>query len=315
MTASLPKADVYTDFQGLSSLRTQARTDSQETLREVADQFEALFIQMMLKSMRDANLGEGLLDNDQTETYQAMFDKQIAIDLSKGRGIGLADMIVRQLGQSGMAAGATEADDAPSADARSHAERPMSLTLGDSVATGKDKIEGTSTWKPATPEAFLRDLWPHAERAAGELGASPEALLAQAALETGWGKHMISGTDGRNSFNLFGIKADSRWQGERVVNETVEYRDGVVRKERAHFRAYASVADSFRDYADFLKSNPRYQEALEAASDAPTYTRALEDAGYATDPEYSRKINQIMGSNRFREALGEIKEGGLKPLS
>jgi peptidoglycan hydrolase FlgJ len=312
MTAPLPKTDVYTDFQGLSALRTQAQAGREETLREVAGQFEALFIQMMLKSMREASLGEGLLDNDQTETYQAMFDKQIAIDMSSGRGIGLSDMIVRQLGGGGIETRAADARHEPANHGpQDRAQQSLSATR----VAGERAVKPAVGWASDTPEAFVSHLWPHAKRTADQLGVKPEALLAQAALETGWGKHMISGADGRNSYNLFGIKADSRWKGERVATETIEYRDGLVRKERAHFRAYASVAESFNDYADFLSANPRYREALDSGADALAFTHALAAAGYATDPEYSTKINQIMSSNRFRGVLGEIKEPDPEPLS
>ncbi|MCO6412049.1 MAG: flagellar assembly peptidoglycan hydrolase FlgJ [Thiogranum sp.] len=312
MTASLSKTDVYTDFQGLSALRTQARGGREETLREVAGQFEALFIQMMLKSMRDASLGEGLLDNDQTQTYQAMFDKQIAIDMSSGRGIGLSEMIVRQLGGAGIE---TRAADARQASPNDIPQARAQQSLSTVPVADEKSVKPAVGWKPDTPEAFVTHLWPHAKRTADQLGVKPEALLAQAALETGWGRHMIIGSDGRNSNNLFGIKADSRWKGGRVATETIEYRDGLVRKERAHFRAYASVAESFSDYAEFLTGNPRYRKALDSGADAREFTRALAAAGYATDPEYSAKIDQIMGSNRFRDALGEIKEPGLAPLS
>jgi flagellar protein FlgJ len=147
------------------------------------------------------------------------------------------------------------------------------------------------------------------------MGIQPEAIIAQAALETGWGKHMIRSPDGRNSFNLFGIKANPQWHGQRVTTETLEFRDGVMSKERDSFRAYQSLEESFSDYADFLTSNPRYKKALETAHDAPAFTRALSEAGYATDPDYSHKINQIMNSERLSSAITQIKEFGLEPLT
>ena len=170
-------------------------------------------------------------------------------------------------------------------------------------------------WSPATPENFVRELLPHARQAADELGTKPEVLIAQAALETGWGQHMIRSQDGTNSFNLFGIKADAGWQGARALTDTVEYRDGLMRRERAPFRAYDSLADSFSDYVDFLKSNPRYREALNQGDDAPAFARALSEAGYATDPDYSNKINRIMGSSQLRGAVSDIKEISREPLS
>ncbi len=309
MTQGVLQTDVYTDFQGLNVLRNRARSDgnSEETLREVASQFEALFLQMMLKSMRDASLGESMLDNEHTKTYQAMFDKQIAIKMSEGKGIGLAEMMVKQLHkQDSYDAGtkqtkltgtdlnlspSTPQQDGDKQDGDRFKSVPLTITPGRRVS-----------FNPETPQAFVRQLWPQARQAADELGTRPEVLLAQAALETGWGQHMIRGTDGNNSFNLFGIKADAGWKGARVTTETIEFRDGLMRRERAQFRAYRSPQESFSDYVDFLKRNPQYHDALRQADDPQAFTRALADAGYATDPDYAGKINRILGSSHLQEA-------------
>ena len=219
MTMTTPS---YTDFAGLSELRSQSRVDPQASLKQVAKQFEGIFIQMMLKSMRDANLAEGLLDSQHSRTYQSMYDKQIAIELSRQQGLGLADMMVRQLSRSNGIESGTGAE----AAAPGSAQANIPVNSVNAVEGGKDgslhprvnavesvKERGlggiTPDWQPDSPETFIRELWPHAQRAARELGTRPELLLAQTALETGWGKHMIRGTDGRNSFNLFGIKADA----------------------------------------------------------------------------------------------------------
>ncbi len=316
MTQGIIQTDVYTDFQGINALRNRVRTDgdSEETLRAVAEQFEALFLQMMLKSMRDASLGDSMLDNDNTKTYQSMFDKQISIEMSKGEGIGLADMLVQQLrGNKGV--DASEKAGISVSPQRDFTEltntRPNLLQVKKPSETSSLDRQ-VPDWKPESPKEFVRKLWPHAKRAADELGAKPEMLIAQAALETGWGQRMVRGADGRNSFNLFGIKADNNWQGARATTETIEFRDGLMRKERAQFRAYASPEESFSDYVDFLKSNPRYNDALRQADDAPAFTRALSEAGYATDPDYAGKINRIMDGSHLREALGgvEISETG-----
>jgi len=302
VTQGIIQTDVYTDFQGINALRNSARKDggSEETLRKVAEQFEALFIQMMLKSMRDASLGDGMLDNEHTKTYQSMFDKQISIEMSKGQGIGLADMMVQQLRKRG------EGDSSDAAELT--VSRPVAPQQ---VASAPELQSSTTTqapdWTPESPKDFVRELWPHAKRAADELGTRPEMLIAQAALETGWGQRMIRGADGNNSFNLFGIKADNGWKGARVSTETIEFRDGLMRKERAQFRAYASPEESFSDYVDFLKRNPRYSDALRQADDAPAFARALSEAGYATDPDYANKINQIMGSSHLREMAAGVE--------
>ena len=311
MTTPVSHADVYTDFQGLSALRAGARDNSEESLREIAGQFEAIFIQMMLKSMRDANLGEGLMDSDHVKTYQSMFDQQIALDLSKRNSLGLADMMVQQLSRAQEGSTEMPTDGVVTHGPVQHAmlqetlrRAPETASIDSASRNASEKTANRDDWRPDSPEAFVKALWPHAQRAADELGTRPELLVSQAALETGWGKHMIRGTDGSNSFNLFGIKADSGWQGERAVTETVEFRDGLMRKERAAFRAYDSLADSVSDYVEFLKSNPRYQEALSSAEDAPAFAQALFEAGYATDPDYAGKINRIMDSQRLRDAVG-----------
>ena len=313
MTSPVAHNDVYTDFQGLSELRSRVRNNSEAALREVAGQFEALFIQMMLKSMRDAGLGEGILDSEHTKTYQAMFDKQISIDLSKRQGLGLAEMMVRQLSRAGGGDGSNDPELAPQSPTFQALVRPAAAFAAPAHSRGTSAVN--TDWSADSPQAFVTELWPHAERTARKLRLAPEALIAQAALETGWGKHVMSRPDGHSSFNFFGIKADARWRGERVTSETIEFRDGLMRKERASFRAYSSLAEGFADYADFLQSNPRYREALNNAGNAAGFAQALVEAGYATDPEYANKIKEIMNSKQLRTTITEIKESGSEPLS
>jgi flagellar protein FlgJ len=167
-------------------------------------------------------------------------------------------------------------------------------------------------WRPENPQQFVEDLWPHARRAANELGVKPGVLIAQAALESGWGKHQIRFDDERPSFNLFGIKADGRWDGDRVGVSTLEYRDGVARRERAEFRAYDSLGAAFDDYVDFIQSNPRYGEALAAAGSEQGYVQGLARAGYATDPRYADKILSILERPEFAATVTASAEKGLK---
>jgi flagellar protein FlgJ len=159
-----------------------------------------------------------------------------------------------------------------------------------------------------SPESFLGQLWPVAEEAAARLNLAPEALLAQAALETGWGRHVIRHRSGHSSHNLFGIKADARWDGDRIRVSTLEYREGVALQTRANFRAYASFEDSFADYVDFLQRNPRYREALAKTDDPKAYFAALQQAGYATDPAYAEKIQKILESEPMQRTRRAIKE-------
>jgi len=156
-----------------------------------------------------------------------------------------------------------------------------------------------------SPEHFVNTLLPIAESISADTGIDPRLMVAQAALETGWGKHMILGDSNQPSYNLFGIKADSRWQGEAVTITTTEFREGVPMKERADFRAYPDYESSFRDYVSFLESNPRYRDVLASADQPEVFARKLQEAGYATDPQYGNKINQIMN----RDSLMTLSMG------
>ena len=314
MAASLDPV-AYADLQGLAQLRSQVRAEgddrSPETLRKVAGQFEALFVQMMLKNMRDSSLNDGLLDSDQTKFYQGMFDQQIATEMSKGQGLGLADMLIRQLGGAaptppGGPQGVADPFAGPVAPRRSGTAASGTYAPVPSEGAG---VEGTAQWRPETREDFVRGLWPHAEQAAQQLGVDPRVLIAQAALETGWGQHVMPRGDGRSSHNLFGIKADGRWSGEQVSARTMEFRDGFLQREQAAFRAYASPAESMADYAEFIKANPRYGSALGSA-DAGRYANELQRAGYATDPDYAKKIMSIFNGEGFQQAVAEAQFQG-----
>lgn len=281
----IPSPDIYTDFQSLTRLRTQARENSPEALRAVAKQFEGIFLQMMLKGMREASLGDGIMDSEQTEFYQGMFDQQLSTTLSQGRGMGLADMLVKQLGGN-LAAIAKDSNKNISG-----------------VTTPHDLTAVAVTPSPpsfSSPEEFVKSLWPHAQEAGKELGVAPAALLAQAALESGWGQSVMRHPDGRSSHNLFGIKADARWQGERLVMPTLEYNDGKAGRRNEAFRSYDSFSASFADYANFLRANPRYGQALAVAGDPQAFANALQDAGYATDPAYARKIGAILHGDTLK---------------
>lgn len=315
-------ADIYTDFQGLAKLRTEARTDSPKALREAARQFEALFLQQMLKSMREASMGEGLMENDQSKHYQSMYDQQLGIDLSKGRGLGLAETLMRQLGgqfpeaesDTPVAMNGNHASQLGGTDVRraptGHERIAVQATPMTDVGTGRELRASDpgvhAGWE--SPQEFVQALRPHAERAAAALGTRPEVLIAQAALETGWGRAMPRHEDGSASHNLFGIKADSRWDGERVAVQTMEFRDGLMQRERASFRSYDTLAQGFEDYVSFMRDNPRYQQALETAGDGARYVRELQQAGYATDPDYADKIDAIMSGQRLASAL-EVSRG------
>jgi len=268
----------FADFQGLASLKNDAKDKAPTALKEAARQFESLFTQMLLKSMREANKSFGedsLFGSDQGDMYQDMFDDQIAMQLSKGKGLGLADMLVRQL-QGGVQS--TEKISAPASSAP--AANSQALTT--------------------SKEDFLRQLRPHAEQAARELGVDANALLAQAALETGWGRSVPCNANGDCSFNLFGIKAGSQWSGATVNVPTLEFEAGIPVRKVERFRAYDSPADSFRDYAALIRDSSRYASARGAGDNVEAFATALQQGGYATDPHYAQKIAAVASEVRAR---------------
>jgi flagellar protein FlgJ len=299
---------VVTDFQQFTALRTDARGGGEAALREAANQFEAIFLQTMLKSMRDASMGDPIFGNSNaSEMYQDLFDKQMAMEISNGPGLGFADLLVRQLG-----GGRTGGGD----DGGMAIGREFDRAMQQAPAIGRRvPVEGTAErplWQ--SPAEFVRKLWPYASRAADRLNVDPRALIAQAALETGWGRHVIADDNGRSSLNLFGIKASGGWQGDAVSVRTIEYRGGAARPEVASFRAYPSLAAGFDDYAELLGSNPRYENVLNRGDDVEGYAEALQEAGYATDPAYADKIKSLLGSETMGRALESLKFGGLMPI-
>lgn len=272
---ALPTPSI-TDFASFSGLRASARANDPDAVRKAAQQFEALFTQQLLKSARAANLGDDVLGGGQTAFYQDLFDQQMALHLSSGKGLGLADMLVKQLQTLGAVAAPS---DAP-AIAAPRAEIPLRAAQN----------------PPGSAEQFIDQIRPHAERAAQELGVPPEAIMAQAALETGWGRRVPEQADGRSSHNYFGIKATPGWSGSRVEKTTHEHLGGRMQKVSAEFRAYDSPAQAFDDYVDFLKSNPRYAEALKNGGETSRFAQGLQAAGYATDPAYADKLLKVSNS-------------------
>jgi flagellar protein FlgJ len=317
-------AQTATDFAALAELRARASADAGAVTAEAARQFEALFVQMMLKSMRSASdvFGDG-----SDTTYRDMFDQQIALDMAKGRGLGLAEVLQRQLAPAGdSAAGlrqlttqdfiAARLSAPPSPPpARFDIARPDAAQLHASAMAPAFEIDsavvpGSESWKnwqPATPEQFVRDLWPLAERAGAELGVDPRGIVAQAALETGWGRNVTRDSRGVSGNNLFNIKADSRWQGDRLSVRTLEFEDGLPKQQVASFRAYPDLKTAFADYVQFLKGNPRYGHALRNGAQAESFADSLQAAGYATDPGYARKLRSILASPRFNDLVGALK--------
>jgi len=356
-----------TDFAQYGTLRAAANADANDpkVLREVAGQFEALFVQTLLKNMRASSLGEPLFGgSEQHNMYVEMLDKQLAVEMSSQRGFGLADVLVQQLGGEPAApqSGSEESTDAPSMPVDRHdvsqdrhnvavsqgeTSQDRHKTSQDRHETSQDRhnvsgpvsldrhalpraisaptAESSATLqpsdKPATepdwhsPESFVAAIWDHAEKAAKRVGAATEAIVAQAALETGWGEHIMQRADGSTSFNLFGIKAGGGWQGDSVAKPTLEYRNGLAHREQAQFRAYDDLAAGFEDYVSFLESQARYSDALESGGSGARFASALQEAGYATDPEYARKIDRVIKSETMQRAMHELKLSSSQPIN
>lgn len=262
--------------QSLDQLRAQARQSPEQTLRAAAQQFEAVFLNMMLKSMRDATPQDGPFDSEQTRMFTSMLDQQLAQNMAS-RGIGLADIMVRQLSH-GM-----------------EPDKTLPLTASQTPKTGATPSisNPTSVYGTGAQQEFIQRMLPHALQASRDSGVSAQLIMGQAALESGWGQREIRLPDGSTSYNLFGIKAGSNWNGKVAEVTTTEYHYGIAGKQVEKFRAYASYAEAFTDYARLLSGNPRYAGVLQAQG-VDAAARALQDAGYATDPGYAEKLVRVM---------------------
>lgn len=268
---------------------------------------------MMLKSMRKAQ--DAMADKDspfnseQVKFYRGMHDQQLAVDLSSTGSIGLADIIVKQLSpnEGGYLPASVIRNDANLADIR----RLQSLPASNEHVSKVNEITQQKESKQSafsSPQEFISQLLPKAKEFAQELGISAQALLAQAAVETGWGKYMIHDQQGQNSHNLFGIKADRQWQGNKATVDTLEYQQGVTQKQKAAFRSYDSFSDSMADYVSFVKDNPRYQKALDNVTEPKDYFNALQEAGYATDPNYAKKVMSVLGNSIFSIVAEQLEK-------
>ncbi|ODN65992.1 flagellar assembly peptidoglycan hydrolase FlgJ [Methylophaga muralis] len=302
-----------TDFHGLNQLRQSALNSDNDaaTMRQVAAQFESLFTTMMLKSMRQASLAEGIFDSNHSKTYRDMADQQLAMDLSKRGGLGLQDVILRQLGgevRSDIPTGG-ETFSFDTVTVRQDLRRMVKEIHEKADKVNEDSIDevAASTQMKVmpqrfkSPEDFVEKLWPLAQKAAERLGTSADVILSQAALETGWGRYVLKDNEGQSSFNLFNIKADSRWDGDFVAKNALEYRNGKPVTEQSRFRSYDDYQQSFDDYVSFLQSQPRYQEALKHVARPERFVEKLHEAGYATDPQYANKIKRIMNGDTLAQ--------------
>jgi len=266
--AGLPSDD-------LSALRTRAASDPKTAIKAAAKQFEALFMQQLMKSMRESSMSSGLLDSAGSQMSTEMLDTQYANKISGLPG-GLGDVIARQLERQMTGSATPAAAVAPAGAANA-------------------PVRSDAKVKPSQ-EDFLRTHDAAARAAEEQTGIPATFMVAQAAHESGWGKHEIRNADGSSSHNLFGIKAGPGWKGKVAQVTTTEVVDGQPRKVVAKFRAYASYDESFRDYAQMMKDNPRYSKVVAAGSSAQGFAQGLQRAGYATDPAYADKLTRVINT-------------------
>jgi flagellar protein FlgJ len=271
----------YADFKGLEGLKGNVKANDPKAIRAAAQQFESLFTNMMLKSMREAKLSNGLGESQESDLYQDMYDQQIALKMSQGKGLGLADMLVAQLMRNR----------AMKTDGNAGSATPA--TTPASIAPINGAVSPSSKPPPSAAEkiGFLKSIEPFAKQAGSQLGVAPDTLMAQAALETGWGQHVPTGSDGVSSFNLFGIKAGASWNADSVKSQTTEVIDGQAVTMPQAFRRYGSLEQGVNDYVALLQQNSRYQHALGTGSDVNAFAGALARGGYATDPDYVQKLH------------------------
>lgn len=266
---------IAVDARNLEALRIQAGKDPQKALRSAAQQFEAVFMNMLLKSMRDTVPQSGLMGGGHdTATYTSLLDQQMAQSLSaSGRGTGLADMIVKQL------------------------SRQLQSVTPEAARTTKLQSATQQVGKSVAPQAFVNQLLDEAQVAQARTGVPAEFMLGQAALESGWGRNEIVARDGSRSHNLFGIKATPNWKGKVVESLTTEYVNGKAEKRVEKFRAYDSYAQAFEDYAQLISQSPRYAQSVAQAArtgSVQQFAQGLQAGGYATDPRYAEKLTRVI---------------------
>ncbi|HNZ56780.1 MAG TPA: flagellar assembly peptidoglycan hydrolase FlgJ [Methylophilaceae bacterium] len=307
------------DANGLNGLKNAAKENSPEAIKEVAKQFEAIFMNMMLKSMREASSSEdNPFDNEQSRTFTAMLDQQLSSNLSS-KGLGLADVLAQQLSKTGYGK-INEMQQLEDATNDSVTKKDASSLINPNIQNlsqfkqnisnisqanfntnpiinntlnAARKVDNNKTVEQSVT-AFQAKMTVHAEEASRTTGIPTHLMLGQAALESGWGKREIKGADGTNSHNLFGIKATGSWDGKVVETMTTEYINGIKQKRIEKFRAYDSYADSFKDFAKLMQQNPRYEHVMANMHDPQAYAKAMQKAGYATDPQYASKLANVI---------------------
>ena len=306
----------FFDLSNLNALREEALQGDPEkkALKQVASQFESIFTQMLFKSMRKAN--EAFEDENSpfnassVKFYRDMHDQQLSMELSQSGALGLADIIVEQLSP-------TSGKYTP-ASLFSHEQVPPLTRKPNDKSVEPSQRSAAQAVKETTKESripfeseqsFVSELWQHAKKAAEKIGLNPAVMLAQSALETGWGKYIINKPNGQSSNNLFNIKADKSWQGDKAAKSSLEFEQGVAVKRQSNFRVYESIEQSFEDFINFLQQNPRYESALKTTNNPEQYLQELQKSGYATDPNYAEKIMNVLNRSEFSHAVQSLASG------
>jgi flagellar protein FlgJ len=327
--SSMPSVtDVYTDLSGLQNLKNEENNEA--ALKKVAQQFESMFISMLMKNMRAANdvFSEGnMFDTQEVKFYRDMHDNQLSLTLAHGQGFGIADAMYRQLSAGkGLSeskgivdlsrtsiTALTEMSEGRAIDVLpNQVNSILSKALNADVASEQDKqaadavnfatkaqassdeqLSDNRYSLAASPQEFVEKVLPSARIAADKLDVDAEVLVAQSALETGWGAKIFADQNGAPTFNLFNIKASSQWQGDTVYKNSLEFLGGQFANVASKFRSYSSVEESFQDFSNFILSSERYQGAVQTAADGLDFIKKIHSAGYATDPQYVEKIASV----------------------
>ena len=319
------------DVNASNDLRQQLQKDPKAGLHKAAQEFESMFLQMVLKSMRDTVPQDGLFNSEQTRFYTSMLDQQMSQDLATKGSMGFAKMLEQQFSRAaGTAMPTAQANPeeanptglSPAAQNLLQSLQQMRQSPATSVLPGNVPIPpsinqgsptgavqgvGTGSRGPGAltsenPADFVNKVWPHAVEVSRVTGIPPQFMVAQAALETGWGRHEMLNGNGAPSYNLFGIKAGKTWPGQTVQTETTEFVSGQETRVTASFKSYGSYAEAFQDYANLLRGNPRYGAVI-GSQDGTEFARRLQQAGYATDPQYAEKLSRIINGPTLRQAL------------
>lgn len=341
------------------NLKNLKNIDNKENAKEVSEQLEALFLQMVLKSMRDATTKDDLLPNEQGETYLSLFDQQLAYNMSKANGgVGLASQIEKQIMQyinnknnmdNGIPITSEETKtnpipsltsiptsipknnktptieeqnsikpqaiqetkplvDIPSANInKTNLNQAFESLIEQAKTSNISKSNTEVAIKPnqqsnITPKNFIQEILKDGLQASKETGVPPQFILGHAALESGWGKYIPQKQDGKSSFNIFSVKVTKDWKGETVDVATTEYINGKATNRVEKFKAYQSYNEAFSDYVSTLKKNSRYESVFNSQTSSD-FAKSLQKAGYATDPQYANKLEQLINGNRLKQSI------------